>query len=113
MIRILALGTAVAFGLPFAAAVPAAAQGPDIERGTVHDTFDDDLYLDLCGIVGSAYAAMEPSQIEGFFADKGTHTNHEGALFNAKCVIAGLRGLPGKPVDAYLNEEGSGIRPAR
>jgi rhamnogalacturonan acetylesterase len=71
------------------------------------------LYLDLCGIVGSAYAAMEPSQIEGFFADKGTHTNHEGALFNAKCVIAGLRGLPGKPVDAYLNEEGSGIRPAR
>ena len=50
MIRILALGTAVVFGLPFAAAAPAAAQGPDIERGTVHDTFDDDLYLDLCGI---------------------------------------------------------------
>jgi len=50
LIRILALGTAVVFALPFAASAPAAAQGPEIERGTVHDTFDDDLYLDLCGV---------------------------------------------------------------
>jgi hypothetical protein len=32
------------------AAAPAAGQRPDIERGSVQDTFDDDLYLDLCGI---------------------------------------------------------------
>lgn len=32
-----------------ATAAPAAAQGPVIERGSVHDTFVDDLYLDLCG----------------------------------------------------------------
>ena len=68
------------------------------------------LYMDLCGIVCAGYAAMPPSQVEGFFADKGTHTNREGALYNARCVIAGLRALPGKPVERFLNEEGRGIQ---
>lgn len=70
---------------------------------------EDVLYLDLCGIICAGYAGMAPSRIEGFFADKGTHTNRDGALYNAKCVIAGLKSLPGKPVDLFLNEEGKGI----
>lgn len=67
------------------------------------------LYMDLCGIICSGYAKMPAVQVESFFADKGTHTNREGALYNAKCVIAGLRTLPGKPVDAFLNEEGKAV----
>lgn len=70
-------------------------------------------YLDLCDIVCQSYAAMEPTQVEGFFADKGTHTNHEGSLFNAKCVISGLRALPGKPIEPFLNDEGRNIPAAR
>lgn len=50
VIRTLFCGVVVALGLGLATAAPAAAQQPVIERATVHDTFDDDLYLDLCGI---------------------------------------------------------------
>ena len=50
MIRIVLVTAAVALAVPFATAAPAAAQRPAIERASVHDTFDDDLYLDLCGI---------------------------------------------------------------
>ncbi|MFL6098582.1 MAG: hypothetical protein ACJ71T_01355 [Actinomycetales bacterium] len=50
VIRTLASAALVAVALPFAAAAPAFAQRSDIERGTVEDTFDDELYLDLCGI---------------------------------------------------------------
>jgi hypothetical protein len=50
VIRIVLVTAAVALAVPFATAAPAAARRPVIERATVHDTFDDDLYLDLCGI---------------------------------------------------------------
>jgi len=71
------------------------------------------LFVDLAEIVGAAYAAMEPARVEGFFADKGTHTNREGALFNARAVIGGARGLAGKPLDGFLNEEGRAIAAVR
>jgi rhamnogalacturonan acetylesterase len=64
------------------------------------------LYLDLAGLIGDAYAALPAATVESFFADKGTHTNHEGALFNARQVIAGASGLPGKPLGMFLNAEG-------
>jgi len=50
VIRVILISAAVAVAVPFVAAAPAVAQRPMIERGSVHDTFDDDLYLDLCGI---------------------------------------------------------------
>ena len=49
--RIVAISAAAAsVALTVAAAAPAAAQSPEVTRGSVQDTFDDDLYLDLCGI---------------------------------------------------------------
>jgi lysophospholipase L1-like esterase len=71
------------------------------------------LYVDLAGIVNNAYAAMPPADLEGYFADKGTHTTQAGALFNARSVIAGTRALSGKPLDPFLSEEGKGIPPAK
>jgi hypothetical protein len=50
MVRTCVLGALLAVAVPLVVASPAAAQRPVIERGSVHDTFDDDLYLDLCGI---------------------------------------------------------------
>lgn len=50
IVRSVVLGAAATVAFPFATTTPAAAERPDIERGTVHDTFDDDLYPDLCGI---------------------------------------------------------------
>lgn len=62
------------------------------------------LYLDLAEIIGSQYAAMDPAKVAAFFADKGTHTNAAGALFNARAVIGGLQALPENPLGAYLKE---------
>lgn len=61
-------------------------------------------FLDLAQIIGARYAEMDASEIESYFADKGTHTNSAGAMFNAKCVIEGLRSLPGDPLDGYLKD---------
>jgi lysophospholipase L1-like esterase len=63
------------------------------------------LYLDLAGIIAGRYAAMKPAEVEAFFADKGTHTNAAGSMFNAKAVIDGLKELPGNPLGSYLKEE--------
>ncbi|MCW1914651.1 rhamnogalacturonan acetylesterase [Luteolibacter sp. GHJ8] len=64
------------------------------------------LFLDLSALIGEAYAGMGKAEVEALFADERTHTNHAGALFNARQVIAGCAGLAGKPLDGFLNEEG-------
>jgi lysophospholipase L1-like esterase len=66
-------------------------------------------FLDLAGLIGKAYAELGPSVVEGYFADKGTHTSAAGALFNAKTVVSGLRAIPTAPLDPYLNQAGKEI----
>jgi lysophospholipase L1-like esterase len=66
-------------------------------------------FLDLADLIGRQYAKLEPATVEGFFADKGTHTNAAGSMFNAKAVISGLRAIPTAPLDPYLNEAGKEI----
>lgn len=60
------------------------------------------LYLDLAGIVAGRYAAMTPAEVEALFADKGTHTNAAGSMFNANAVVDGLQALPGNPLAGFL-----------
>ncbi len=67
-------------------------------------------YLDLAELIARAYDKLDQATIEGWFADKGTHTNAEGSLFNARQVVAGLRAVPTAPLDGYLNEAGKEIR---
>lgn len=67
-------------------------------------------YLDLARLIGEGYAGLPMAEVEGFFADKGTHTSASGSLFNAKAVVSGLRALPGNPLDGFLNEAGAAIR---
>ena len=55
-------------------------------------------YLDLADVIGKKYAALPAKDVEGFFADKGTHTNAAGAEFNAKCVVEGA----GKILAGYV-----------
>lgn len=62
-------------------------------------------YLDLAGIIAGRYAVMKPAEVEAFFADKGTHTNAAGSMFNAKAVIDGLQELPENPLAGYLKQE--------
>lgn len=63
-------------------------------------------YIDLSELIGRGYDKLPQTEIEAFFADKGTHTNAAGSLFNARALLTGLRSLPGAPLEAYLAPEG-------
>lgn len=69
-------------------------------------------FIDLNEIAAQEYEKLGPEKVEPLFADKGTHTSPAGAELNARCVVAGLRALPGAPLDRYLSEKGKGVQPA-
>jgi lysophospholipase L1-like esterase len=67
------------------------------------------VYLDLAELIGNRYDKLDKATIEGYFADKGTHTNDKGSEFNAKAVVSGLRAIPTAPFDKYLNDAGKSV----
>ena len=69
------------------------------------------LFLDLTLVITAAYQQAGRDKVETYFADKGTHTSDLGAQVNAACVIAGLKGLPGNPLRAFLSDRGEAIAP--
>jgi lysophospholipase L1-like esterase len=69
------------------------------------------LFFDLTLVITDAYKRAGADKANSFFADKGTHTTDEGAQFNAACVIAGLKSLPGNPLGAYFSERAGDIKP--
>lgn len=52
-----------------------------------------------------AYERIGQEKTAGLFAD-GTHTTREGAAFNARAVVSGLRALNQVPLDPTLSEQG-------
>lgn len=85
-----------------------------IWRGWVEQCAKDEraAFLDLAGLIGAAYSTLPMGEVEGFFADKGTHTNAAGAMFSARVVVSGLRAIPKAPLDAFLSDSGKTILPA-
>ncbi len=71
------------------------------------------LYVDLTLVVTNAYKKIGADKADTFFADKGTHTNDEGAKFNAECVVAGLKSLPNHPLAPFLSEKGKAVPAAK
>ncbi len=70
-------------------------------------------YVDLCELIARGYDKLKKEEIEAFFADKGTHTNAAGSLFNTKALVSGLRAISGAPLDATLSAEGKAVAAAR
>jgi len=66
-------------------------------------------FIDVTAITSVVYAKLGPTRVEKLFADKGTHTNLEGAQLNAQSVVAGLKGLPAHPLDIYLSPKGKAV----
>jgi len=66
-------------------------------------------YVDLTQIVGRQYQKLGPDQVAAFFPLDHTHTDAAGAELNARSVVAGLKDLPGKPLDAYLSAQGRAV----
>ena len=77
----------------------------DSQVATAHNA----LYFDLTMVVTDAYKKEGAEKVATFFADKGTHTSDIGAQFNAARVIAGLKSLPGDPLENYFSEKGKAV----
>lgn len=71
---------------------------------------DGALFFDLTMVVTGAYKQVGHDKVETFFADKGTHTTDSGAQLNAACVIAGLKSLPGDPLEPYFSDKGKQVK---
>ena len=69
------------------------------------------LFFDLTLVISDAYKKAGHDKVKTFFADKGTHTNDAGAQFNAACVVAGLKSLPGNPLGIYMSEKANDVAP--
>jgi lysophospholipase L1-like esterase len=69
------------------------------------------LYFDLTMVITDAYKKAGKEKVAAFFGDKGTHTNDRGAGFNARCVVAGLKSLPGDPLGNYFSDKGGAVEP--
>jgi rhamnogalacturonan acetylesterase len=59
-------------------------------------------FIDLNNIVADKYDTMGPAKVTAFFPGDHTHTNNEGAAFNAACVVEGLRLLKNCGLNQYL-----------
>jgi len=59
-------------------------------------------FIDLNQIVADQYDQMGPEKVKSFFPGDHTHTNLEGAKFNAAAVVAGIRMLKDCPLNQYL-----------
>jgi lysophospholipase L1-like esterase len=75
--------------------------------GWAHEVADQEgaLFIDLNDIIATGYEKLGKARVEKLFADSGTHTTVEGAQFNARAVVAGLKGLPGDPFRPYFSTE--------
>jgi len=71
------------------------------------------LYFDLTMVITDAYKKEGADKVATYFADKGTHTTDSGAQFNAAHVIAGLKSLPGDPLERFFSEKGKAVEPCQ
>jgi lysophospholipase L1-like esterase len=75
-------------------------------------------FIDLNEIIATGYEKLGRDAVAEFFTfnpaatrQDGTHTSVKGAQFNARCVVSGLRALPGAPLDGFLSETGRAVSP--
>lgn len=67
------------------------------------------LFVDVSRIVSRHYAKLGQQTVAAFFPLDHTHTDRQGAGVVARCVVAGLKGLPHHPFERYLSAKGQSI----
>jgi lysophospholipase L1-like esterase len=60
------------------------------------------LYIDLNDIIATKYEQLGKEKVKLFFPKDHTHTNLEGATFNAKCVAESLKKYSKTGIEAYI-----------
>ncbi len=79
----------------------------DAEVAKAHNAF----FFDLTMVITDAYKKVGAEKVATFFSDPRTHTSDTGAQFNAACVVAGLKSLPGDPMENYFSDKGKAVEP--
>lgn len=70
-------------------------------------------FVDLNEIAAIALERIGPGpEVDRLFGDPRTHSSPEGAAFNARCFIAGMKALDPNPLEPYLNAAGRAVPPA-
>jgi lysophospholipase L1-like esterase len=68
------------------------------------------LFMDLTMIVSDGYRQLGAATVDTYFSDARTHTNAQGADFNAARVVAGLKTLPGNPLASYFTDKAAAAK---
>ena len=59
-------------------------------------------YINLNRVIAGHWKELGADEVKKFFPGDGTHTNLQGAQFNARCVIEGLKQVTDCPLNEYL-----------
>jgi len=60
-------------------------------------------FLDVTKAIADRYEVMGEEKVKALFPEDHTHTSPEGAVLNASLVVAGLKGLPARPLTAAIS----------
>jgi lysophospholipase L1-like esterase len=64
----------------------------------------DTAFIDLNGIIADHYDKLGKDAVKPFFPKETTHTGWKGAIFNAECIVEGIKSLPDCKLKDYLRE---------
>jgi rhamnogalacturonan acetylesterase len=64
----------------------------------------DTQFIDLNGIISDHYDQLGQNAVKPFFPKEATHTGWKGAIFNAGCVVDGIKKLPDCKLNDFLNK---------
>ena len=73
------------------------------------------LFVDLYEIIALKFESFGSEKVDSLYVPSPTerlHSGWEGAIVNAECVVAGLKGLKGHPLNAFLSAHAKPIAPA-
>ncbi len=62
-------------------------------------------FIDLNNLIADEFEKVGQTKVNGFFPQEHTHTNKEGALFNANMVVEGLKEMPSCKLNKYLSKK--------
>ena len=71
-------------------------------------------FVDLYELIARKYETLGPEKVDSLYVPSPTerlHTGWDGAVINAECVIAGLKGLKENPLAAFLSARGQAVAP--
>lgn len=68
-------------------------------------------FVDLTEIGGKVFADLNLDKLNSIATIGPPNAGTESATFHARMVLAALRGMPGSPLDSYLNNDGRAIPP--